>query len=71
MQEEYERVLEGDEHLDKKIVKRGELNELTYEDLILLIKTSSSVGKVAFGVVKNTKNEEFWRVTARWHGTGW
>ena len=40
-----------------KIVKLGELNELAYEDLIL--STNSSVGKVAFRLVINTKNLEF------------
>ena len=59
MQEEYQNALEGDEGLDKKIVKLGELNELAYEDLILLINTSSSVGKVGFGLVKNVKSEDF------------
>ena len=43
----------------KKIAKLVELNKLAYEDLILLINTSSSVGKVAFGLVKNTKSEDF------------
>ena len=57
--EEYKSALEGDEDLNKKIVKLDELNELAYEDLILLINTSSSVGKVAFGLVKNAKSEGF------------
>ena len=52
-------MLEGDDDLDKKIVKLGELNELAHEDLILSINTSSSVGKVAFGLVKNAKSEVF------------
>ena len=51
MQEEYENALEGDMVLNKKIIKLDELNELAYENLILSINTSSSVGKVAFGVV--------------------
>ena len=59
MLEEHESALEGDEDLDKKIVKLGELNELVYKDLILLINTSSSVGKVAFGLVKNANSEDF------------
>ena len=71
MQEEYESALEGDEDLNKRIIKLGELNELAYEDLILSINTSSSVGKVAFGLVKNAKSEDSWRETAKWHGTGW
>ena len=57
MQVEDESVLEGDEDFDKKIVKLGELNELAYEDLILWINTSSSVGRVVFGLVKNAKSE--------------
>ena len=58
-QEEYKSALEGDKDLNKNIVKLGELNELAYEDLILSINTSSSVGKVAYGLVKNTKSEDF------------
>ena len=42
-----------------KIVRPGELNELAYEDLILLVNTRSSVGNIAFGLVKNAKNEDF------------
>ena len=49
MQEEYERALEGDDDLNKKIVKLGELNELAYEDLILSINTRLSVGKAPLG----------------------
>ena len=58
-QEEYDEALEGDDDLDKKIVKLGELNELAYEDLILSINTNSSMGKVAFGLVKNAKSVDF------------
>ena len=57
--QEYDDVLEGDDDLDKKIIKLGELNELAYKDLILSINTSSSVGKFAFGLVKNAKSEDF------------
>ena len=35
------------------------MNELAFEDLILLINTSSSVGKVVFGLVKYAKSEDF------------
>ena len=45
-QDEYESALEGDGDLDKKFVKLGELNKFACEDLILLMNTSSSVGKV-------------------------
>ena len=39
-------------------MKLGELNELAY-DLILSINTFFFVGKVAFGLVKNVKSEDF------------
>ena len=42
-----------------KIVKLGELNKCAYEDLILSINTSPSVGKIAFSLVKNAKSENF------------
>ena len=71
MQEEYKSALEGDEDLDNKIVRLGELNELAYEGLILSIDISFSVGKVAFELVKNAKSEDFLEGTARWHETGW
>ena len=45
--------------LDKQIVKFGVLNELVYKDLMPSINSSSSVGKVAFGLVKNAKNAGF------------
>ena len=57
--EEFENALERNEDLDKKIIKLGELNELACEGFILSIKASSSVGKVAFGLVKNAKNDDF------------
>ena len=49
-QEEYTAALEGETDLEKK-VELDALNELAYEDLILAINTSSSVGKVMFGLV--------------------
>ena len=58
-QDEYENTMEGDTDLDKKIVKLDELNELAYEDLILSINASSSVGKVAFNLVKDVKSADF------------
>ena len=42
-----------------KILKQGDLNEVAYEDLNLLINTSSFVGKVAFGLGKNAKSADF------------
>ena len=41
-----------------KIIKIGDLNEHAYEDPINFINTSSSVAKIAFGLVKNAKNED-------------
>ena len=58
-QEESENAFEGDTDLDEKIVRLGKLNKLAYEDLILSINTSSSVGKVAFELEQNTKSEDF------------
>ena len=55
MQEEYASELEGDDDVNKKILILGQLNELACEDLILSINTSSSVGKDAFGLMKNAK----------------
>ena len=43
--EEYENTLKGDMDLKKKIIKLGELSELAYDDSILSINTSFSVGK--------------------------
>ena len=59
MQEEFEEAQKGDMDLDKKVVKLNELNELAYKDLILSINTSSSVGKVVFGLTRNAKSLEF------------
>ena len=64
-QDEYENALKGDEDLNKMIIT------FVHEELILSVSTSSFVGKVAFRLVKNMKSEDFWRETARWHGTGW
>ena len=44
-QDKYENALECDMDLNKKIVKLGELNELSKEDSILLISSSSSADK--------------------------
>ena len=38
-QDEHKNAIEGDMDLNKKIVKLGELNELAYKDLIILINT--------------------------------
>ena len=58
-QEEYKNALKGDTDLNEKIVKLHELNQLTYQDLSFSINNSSSVGKIAFGLVQNTKSAEF------------
>ena len=58
-QNEYENVLESDKDLDKKIIILFELNELAYGDLTLSLNTCSSVGKVAFGLVRNAKSVDF------------
>ena len=58
-QDKYQNALEGDADLDEKIIKLCELKELLYEDLILFSNTSSSVGKVAFGLVRNAKSADF------------
>ena len=54
-QNEYKNVMECDTDLYKEIITLGKLNKLVYKDLILSINTSSSVGKVAFGLVRNAK----------------
>ena len=58
-QNKYENVMEGDTDLNKKIIKLGELNELSHKDLILWINTSFPVGRVAFGLVRNAKSADF------------
>ena len=68
---EYENALEGDMDLNKKIIKLSELKELAYEDLILSIESSSSIGKVAFRLVRMQRMQIFPRETARSCGTGW
>ena len=40
-------------------MKLGELNELAYEDVSLSVNTSFSVGKMAFGFVRNAKSADF------------
>ena len=44
--------------INEKIIKLCDLNELAYEDLILLTNSSSSVGKVTFGLVCHEKSLE-------------
>ena len=58
-QDEYKNATEGGMNLNKKFVKLSELNERAHEDLILLINTSSSVGKASFGLIKNAKCADF------------
>ena len=46
-----------------KIIKFGDLNKLTYEDLVLVINMSSMVVKVAFSLVHNARSPECQRET--------
>ena len=55
----YENALKKGMDLDKKIINVCELNELAYEDLISSINTSSSVDKMAFGIVRKAKRADF------------
>ena len=43
----------------KKYNKMCELNELAYSDLIMSMDTSTTAGKVAFGLVKSSKSKDF------------
>ena len=63
MQEEYEDDLEGKTDLDKRIIKLSNLNQLAYEDLILLVNASSAVRNAVFGLIQN-KIIDSSRVTA-------
>ena len=67
-QDKYENALIGNIDLDKKILKLSELNKLAYEDLILSINTSSSVGKVEFGLVRKQRVQIFCKGTTRLFG---
>ena len=60
-----ENALKGDMELDIKIITLGELHELACKGLILSINTSSSVGKVAFGQVRNAKSASFLEVNRK------
>ena len=53
--DDYKNALEDDMDLNKNIVKLGELHELAYDDLIVSTNTNSSVGEVAFGLVRDAK----------------
>ena len=44
---------------DKPTVKRGEINEQAYEDIILSINHISGQGKVAFSLVKSCVSDEY------------
>lgn len=48
MQSEFQGALEGSNDLDKKIVKLGELKNLAYKNLILLINMDSQVRNNTF-----------------------
>ena len=59
MQDEYKETLEGDMYPYKMIVKLVDLNDLSYKGLILFINNSSTVGKMVFGFIWNSKSLEF------------
>ena len=52
-QDEYEETLKGNEVLNEEIVNFCKLKELAYDDMILSISTSSFVGKLVLGLLKN------------------
>ena len=58
-QDEYDNALEDEIDLNKNFIKLDKLNELDYDDLILLINTKSSAGKVAFGLVRSATRSQF------------
>ena len=41
------------------VIKLGKLNKLAYTDLLLSINTDTDYGKIAFKLVKNSKNSDF------------
>ena len=43
-QDEYKNAMEGHMDVNEEIIKLGELNKLTHDDIVLSINTSSSVG---------------------------
>ena len=53
-----------------EIVELGRLNKLAKKDMILLINTSSSLGKVVFEFVRNAKSLEFPKNIAELGGPG-
>ena len=71
MQEQYEHAFKGDTDLDNKIVKIHWLNELAYDHLISSINTNSRVGKVAFGLARNSNTLSFGKGTEKLLGTAW
>ena len=71
MQEEYENDLESDMDLDNKIIKLGDLNQLACENLILPISTNSSMGYIAFRLVRNAKTLEFLERNCNIVWAGW
>ncbi len=57
--EEYNAAFGLSDYKKKNVVKLGELNELAYEDLILSINGNTTLGRVAFNLVKNCKTDEY------------
>ena len=60
-QDEYVNVIEGDTDPNKKTAKMSELNKLACKELILIINSSSSIGKLAW-IGKECKE---WRFSGR------
>ena len=44
---------------NKEVIKIGELNEEAYEELVLCMDHTTALGRVAFGLVKNSKSAEY------------
>ena len=61
-------ALDDNTDLNKKTIQLDNLNELAYEEQILLINTSSAFGKVAFSWSKMKKVWSFLRIAASQHG---
>ncbi len=59
MQEQLDFVESSSSDSDKKIPKLGELNQLSYEDIVLSINHTTSSSKVAFSLIKNCKSDHF------------
>jgi hypothetical protein len=52
-------VLSSAKEEDKEDIRITEKNEFAYSDLILSIDTTTSAGKVAFNLVRNSKSDDY------------